>query len=192
MAEDQRMRNNPRDRRRQRSKEDEFERNVISIRRVAKVRAGAKRLRFSVVVAVGDRKGRVCVALGRGGDTKSAINKAIKYGSEHLTKIDLIGDTIPHEVRMKYGAAKIMLKPAGVGTGVIASGPIRAVMQVAGVRNVLSKQFGSNNHVTNAYCAFEALKSLDKRRIQEKRTQKARSTLTEQKGETTQTTVKKK
>ena len=177
---------------RQRRKQDEFDRKVINIRRVAKVRAGAKRLRFSAMVAVGDRKGKVCVAVGRGGDTRSAINKAVKYASAHLVKIDLIGDTIPHEVMMKYRAAKIVIRPAGPGTGIIASGPVRAVMEVAGVRNVLTKQLGSDNPITNAYCAFEALKSLDKKRILELRNKKLRSRLKKKKGGTASTSEKKK
>lgn len=165
-------------RKRRETREDEFDKKVISIRRVAKQRAGAKRLRFSAVVAVGDRKGKVCVSLGRGGDTKSAISKASKYGADHLTHIDLIGDTIPHVVNMKYAAAKIMLKPAGPGTGLIASEAIRSVLEVTGVKNVLTKQFGSNNPVTNAYCTYKALKSLSSKRIIERRKLKLRSSLT--------------
>lgn len=161
--------------RRSRDRSDEFDRKVINIRRVAKVRAGAKRLRFSAMVAVGDRKGKVCVAVGRGGDTRSAINKAYTYGSAHLVPIELVGDTIPHEVFMKYRAAKLLIKPAGPGTGVTASGPVRAVMEVAGVKNVLTKQLGSDNPITNAYCTFEALKALKKKRVLAKRTKNLKS-----------------
>lgn len=150
---------------------EDLERKVIDIRRVAKVRAGAKRFRFSAIVAVGDRNGRVCVALGRGNDTKSAVNKAVKYAADHLAHIDLIGDTVPHVVIAKYGAAKLLIKPAGPGTGVTASGPVRAVMEVAGIRNILTKELGSSNAVTNAYCTVEALKKLDKRRIIRRRSE---------------------
>lgn len=181
----------PREQRR-REPGDEFERRVISIRRVAKVRAGAKRLRFSAMVAVGDQKGRVCVSVGRGADTRSAINKAVKYSSTHLIPIESMGDTIPHEVLMKYRAAKILIKPAGPGTGVTASGPIRAVMEVAGIKNVLTKQLGSNNPVTNAYCAFEALKALRKERIIRKRKERALSAnIEEKKGGTSRDSSKK-
>lgn len=176
-GEQQRGRQPRRREKRSRDRSDEYDRKVINIRRVAKVRAGAKRLRFSAMVAVGDRKGRVCVAVGRGGDTRSAINKAYAYGSTHLVPIELIGDTIPHEVFMKYRAAKLLIKPAGPGTGVTASGPVRAVMEVAGVKNILSKQLGSDNPITNAYCAFEALKALRKKRVLAKRTKDLKSTV---------------
>ena len=173
------------------SREDEFDRKVISIRRVAKQRAGSKRLRFSAVVAVGDRNGRVCVALGRGGDTKSAIGKAAKYGSDHLTKVDLIGETIPHMVNAKYAAAKVMLKPAGPGTGVIASESVRSVLEVAGVKNVLSKQFGSSNSVTNAYCTYKALMMLNSKRIIARRNKYLQARLSKKGNETTPSTTEK-
>lgn len=177
--------------RRREGREDEYERKVISIRRVAKQRAGAKRLRFSAVVAVGDKKGRVCVALGRGGDTKSAISKAAKYGVDHLTKIDMIGDTIPHVVTLKYAAAKVLLRPAGPGTGIIASESIRFVLEAAGIRNILTKQFGSSNPVTNAYCAYRALKMLSSKRIIARRALQQRSSITTNNHETTPDTKKK-
>ncbi|MBN2100873.1 30S ribosomal protein S5 [Candidatus Dojkabacteria bacterium] len=154
---------------RRRQREGEFERKLIKLRRVAKVRAGAKRLRFSAVVAVGDRKGRVGVALGRGVDPRSALEKATKRASSDVVRVDLIGDTIPHEVYAKYRASKLIIKPAGPGTGVIASNAVRSVLELAGVRNVLSKQLGSRNPITNAYCAFKALKMLDKTRIIERK-----------------------
>ena len=89
--------------------------------------------------------------------------------------IALIGDTIPHEVTAKYSAAKLLIKPAGPGTGVTASGPVRSVMEVAGIRNVLTKQLGSSNAISNAYCTVEALKMLDSRRIKDRRLEMARS-----------------
>lgn len=180
----EKMQKNKRNNRRKKKlkrEEHEFDRKVISIRRVAKVRAGAKRLRFSATVVVGDRKGKVAVALGRGGDVRSAIEKAAKYGSAHLVQIDLIGDTVPHEVTAKYAAAKVMLKPAGPGTGVIASGTIRSVMELAGVRNVLTKQLGSSSPVSNAYCAFEALKQLSKKRILERRSEMLKKKISDKK-----------
>jgi small subunit ribosomal protein S5 len=90
-----------------------------------------------------------------------------------MVDIDLIGDTIPHKIVHKYGAAEVMLKPAGPGTGVIASNAVRSVMELAGVRNVLTKQLGSQNPVTNTYCVFEALKKLDKTRIMRKMKERA-------------------
>lgn len=155
----------------------EFDRKVISIRRVAKVRAGAKRLRFSVLVVVGDRKGRVGIGLGRSGDTRSSIEKAVKYATAHLMNIALIGDTIPHEVEMKFRAAKVIIKPAGPGTGVIASNAVRSVMELAGVRNVLTKQLGSRSPINNTYCTLKALESLDKRRIVARQSARLKSKL---------------
>ncbi len=172
--------------------EHEFDRKVIDIRRVAKVRAGAKRLRFSVMVAVGDKKGKVGVAVGRGVDTRAAINKGAKQATNSMTKMDLMGDTIPHDVYMKFRGAKLIMRPAGPGTGVIASGPVRAVMEAVGVKNVLTKQLGSDNPLTNTYCAFEALKSLNKTRILAKRSEKLRSKLSSTKDEAASNTTKKK
>jgi small subunit ribosomal protein S5 len=149
-----------------------YDRKVIDIRRVAKTRAGARRLRFSSMVVVGDKKGKVGVAIGRASDTRSSIDKAARKAEKVMTKIDLIGDTIPHKIVHKYGAAEVMLKPAKPGTGVIASNAIRSIMELAGVRDVLSKQLGSQNPITNAYCVFEALKELDKTRIVKKMRQR--------------------
>lgn len=159
---------------RSRQDDDGFDKRVINIRRVAKVRAGAKRLRFSAVVAVGNKKGKVGVAVGRGVDTRAAIEKGTRIAKNRSVVVDLVGDTIPHEVNTKYHAAKLVLRPAGPGTGIIASNAVRAVMEVAGIKNILTKQLGTNNQVTNAYCAFEALKELDKKRIMEKRSSRLR------------------
>lgn len=169
---------------RDRGKADEFDKIIISIRRVTKVRPGAKRMRFSAMVAVGDRKGRVYVAVGRGTDTKSAINKGYRYAANHLVRIDLLNGTVPHAVTMKYAAAKVLVKPAGPGTGVIASGPVRAVLEMAGVRNVLTKQFGSNNPISNAYCTMKALQSMSSRRILDKQAEYRQSKLSKGRRET--------
>lgn len=149
----------------QERRDDGYDKRVISIRRVAKVNSGAKRLRFSAFVVSGDKKGRVAVGLGRGADTRAAVDKATKYASTHLATVDVVKDTIPHEVEAKYGAAKVFLKPAGPGTGVIASSSVRAVMEMAGIRNVLTKQLGSSNAIANAYCSIKALKMLDNKKI---------------------------
>lgn len=159
--------------RRRRKDEGDLEKRMICIRRVAKVTSGAKRLRFSALVAVGDRKGKVGVGLGRGADPSSAIDKGGKYASTHLAQIELIGDTIPHEIVHKYSAAKVMLKPAGAGTGIIASNAVRSVLEVAGVKNALTKQLGSKDPVANSYCAFEALKLLRNKRILAKKAERA-------------------
>jgi small subunit ribosomal protein S5 len=140
--------------------EKEFDERVIQVRRVSKKTKGGNRIGFSVLVVVGDKKGKVGAALGKAPDVRSAIQKAIRYGEKHMIRIPLINGTIPHEVRKKYGAAKILLKPAPPGTGIIAGGAVRSVVEVAGVENVVSKILGTRNDLTNVYATIEALKKL--------------------------------
>jgi small subunit ribosomal protein S5 len=140
--------------------EDEFEVRLVSIRRVSKVKAGGKRLRMSVMVVIGDKKGRVAVAISKGRDVKDAENKAINKAKKDLVIISLKGQTIPHDVTYKYKAAKVFLRPAAPGTGVIAGGAVRAVCEVSGIKDILTKVIGSKNIITNVYATFEALKSL--------------------------------
>ncbi len=148
----------------------EFDKKSLPVRRVAKVTKGGKRLRFSTVVVVGDHNGRVGVGLGRGIDVKSAIEKGEKLATKAVKTIQLIGDTIPHEVVYKYGAAKVMLRPARPGTGVIAGSSVRTVLEIAGVINVYGKILGTQEANANAYCTFEALKSLRNGRVLRKMT----------------------
>lgn len=140
--------------------EDELDVRLVSIRRVSKVKAGGKRLRMSVMVVIGDKKGRVGVAISRGKDVKDAQNKAINKAKKDLILIPLRGQTIPHDVTYKYKAAKVFLRPAAPGTGVIAGGAVRAVCEVGGIKDILTKVIGSKNIITNVYATFEALKSL--------------------------------
>ena len=146
----------------QRSK---YDKKILPIRRVAKVTKGGRRLRFSTVVVVGDRKGSVGVALGRGSDVKSSIDQGERLAIRKMKKIELIGDTIPHEIRFKYGAAKILLRPARPGTGIIAGSSVRTVLELAGVDNVYGKILGSNEPNANAYCTFQALQKLRKGKV---------------------------
>ena len=143
----------------------EFDKKSLPIRRVAKVTKGGKRLRFSTVVVVGDKKGSVGVALGRGADVRSAIEQGERLGIKAVKKIELIGDTIPHEINYKYGAARVLLRPARPGTGVIAGSSVRTVLELAGVDNVYGKILGSPEPNANAYCTFKALKALRKDRV---------------------------
>ena len=147
-----------------------YDNKTVSIRRVAKVTAGAKRLRFSAMVVAGDRNGSVGVGLGRGVDTRSAVAKGTRIAEKNMTKIEVIGDTIPHEVVMNLGASKVLLRPARPGTGVIAGPSARAVLELAGIENVYAKLLGSSNLIANTYCTFEALKSLRKERVLRKMT----------------------
>lgn len=138
----------------------EFEEKIVQVNRVSKKGKGGNKIGFSVLAVVGDRKGRVGVGLGGAPDVSSAVRKAVTYAKKHLLQVPMKGRTIPHEVFIKRGAARVMLKPAPPGTGVIAGGAIRAVVEAAGIRDVVSKILGSKNQASNVYATMEALKSL--------------------------------
>ena len=138
----------------------EFEEKIVRVSRVSKKTQGGNRMGFSVVVVVGDRKGRVGVGLGKARDVQSSVRKGITYAKKHLINVPLQDNTIPHEVFIKVGAAKVLLRPASPGTGVIAGGAVRAVVEAAGIRDVLSKVLGTNNQASNVYATIEALKAL--------------------------------
>lgn len=138
----------------------EFEEKVIQVNRVSKKTKGGNRISFSVLTVVGDRKNRVGVGLGKAPDVVSAIRKGIKRAKKNLITVPMKGKTIPHEVMAKRGAAKVLLKPAPAGTGMIAGGPVRAVISVIGVEDIVSKILGSNNKIGNVYATIAALKKL--------------------------------
>lgn len=142
----------------------EFESEIISIRRVTKVTGGGKRMTLSVFIVMGDKKGKIGMGIGKGADVRSAEAKAIDFAKKRMKVVNLNGNTIPHTMTLKWGAAKIFMKPAAPGTGVIAGGPVRKVLEVAGVKDVLTKQLGTSNQIMNAYATFEALKSMKQRR----------------------------
>lgn len=142
------------------TREKEFEEKVIQINRVSKKTKGGNKLGFTALVVVGDKKGKVGVALGKANDVLSAIKKGIRLAKKNLIIIPLKDRTIPHETIKKFGAAKILLKPAPLGTGVIAGGSVRAVVEAAGIQNIVSKILGCNNKITNVYATFHALKDL--------------------------------
>ena len=154
---------------RRRQKENRgYDMKTISVRRVAKVNKGGKRLRFSAMVVVGDKKGKVGIGLGRGADPRSAIGKGEKKAVKTMQSIHLVGDTIPHEIEQKFGAARVLLRPAKHGTGVIAGSSVRTVLELAGIENVYGKLLGSNNPIANTYCAYEALLNLRNDRVLKK------------------------
>jgi small subunit ribosomal protein S5 len=140
----------------------EFEEKVIQVNRVSKKTKGGNKIGFSVLVVVGDKKGRVGVGLGKSKDVASAIRKGIAYAKKHLISVPLVKGTIPHDIRIKLGAAKIFLKPAPEGSGVIAGGAVRAVVEAAGIRNISGKVLGTKNQASNVYATLEALNNLVK------------------------------
>jgi len=140
----------------------EFEEKVIQISRVSKKTKGGNKVGFSVLMVVGDKKGRVGVGLGKAGDVLAAIKKSVKKAKKKLISIPLDGTTIPFAITVKKGAGKVMLKPSTKGTGVIAGGPVRAVVEAAGVRDITCKIMGSDNQASSVYATFEALKQISK------------------------------
>jgi len=141
-------------------KKDDYEQKILDIARVTRVMAGGKRMRFRACVAVGDRKGKIGIGLGKGADVTLAVNKAVNRAKKELVDVPIFKDTIPHDVYYKYCAAKIMFKPASAGRGVKAGGIVRSILELAGVKNITSKILGSGNKVANARCTIEALKRL--------------------------------
>src|SRR5437870_816893 len=123
----------------------EFEEKVISIDRVARVVKGGRRFRFRATVVVGDGKGRVGVGVGKGGEVMTSIAKAVATAKKNLITVELNGQTIPHEVEVRFSGARVLLKPASEGTGVIAGGAVRSVVEAVGIRDLLSKSLGSSN-----------------------------------------------
>lgn len=140
--------------------EQEFFERVVQVNRVSKKTKGGDRRSLSVLVVVGDRKGRVGVGLGKAQEVQSAVKKATVYAKKHLIKVALRGKTIPHQVLVKIGAAKVLLKPAPLGTGVIAGGAVRVVVEAAGISDIVSKILGTKNQASNVYATMEALKRL--------------------------------
>lgn len=140
--------------------EKEFEEKVVQVNRVSKKTKGGNRISFSVLVVVGDKKGRVGVGLGKSKDVSSGVEKAVSYAKKHLITVPLKGTTIPHDVRVKLGAAEVLLKPAPTGSGLIAGGAVRAVVEAVGIRDISSKVLGTNNKASNVYACLEALKKL--------------------------------
>lgn len=145
---------------RRRKEPSEFEETTLSVDRVTRVVAGGRRLRFRAVVVVGDKKGRVGLGTGKANEVQSAVQKASAVAKRNMIRIPLNDGTIPHEIDHKFKAARIRLLPARAGTGIIAGGALRVVLEHAGVQNVLSKRYGSNNKLVNAQCTMKALDSL--------------------------------
>lgn len=141
----------------------EFDEEVIQIDRVTRVVKGGRRLRFRATVVIGNRKGKVGIGIGKSNEVATAIQKAVQKAKHSLITVPIFRDTIPHDIKHKFKSSRIMMMPAGEGTGVIAGGAIRKVVELAGIKNILSKSFGTNNKVSNTQCAYETLKLLRRR-----------------------------
>lgn len=141
-------------------KQEEFAEKVVRVSRVSKKRAGGSKMSFSVVVVVGNKNGKVGVGLGKAPTVSLAVAKGSSYAKRHLIEVPLKKGTIFHEVLVKRGAARILLKPAPEGSGIIAGGAVRAVVEMAGIRNISSKILGTENQASNIYATLEALKQL--------------------------------
>ena len=137
----------------------QFEEEIINIGRVTKVTKGGRHFRFSATVAVGDRKGQVGIGTGKANEVPEAIKKAVAQATKNVCRVSVVNGTIPHEATGVRGASKVLLKPAVKGTGGKAGGPVRSVLELAGVHDILSKSLGSSTKINMAYATLNALKS---------------------------------
>jgi len=142
------------------SEEKQFDERVVHVNRVARVVKGGRRFRFQALVVVGDHNGQVGVGVSKGADVSAAVTKATETAKKHFVRLPLYKGTLTHEVSAKVGGSKILIMPAAPGTGLIAGGVVRVVLDVAGVENALSKSLGSSNRINTAYAAVAALNSM--------------------------------
>lgn len=141
--------------------EKQFDERVVNIDRVARVVKGGRRFRFRALVVVGDRKGKIGIGIAKGADVTGAVAKAVEVAKKNFITVTLYKGTLPHEAEAKVGGARILVKPASAGTGLIAGGVVRTVLEVAGVSNALSKSLGSTNKINTAYATIAALQSIE-------------------------------
>lgn len=141
---------------------DEFSEKIVQVNRVSKKTKGGNKIGFSVLVVVGDKKGKVGVGLGKAPDVSSSIKKGVSVAKKHMFLVPIVRGSIPLAVYVKLGAAKVMLKPAPPGSGVIAGGAVRSVVEACGIHNISSKVLGTKNQASNVYATMEALKKVAK------------------------------
>ncbi len=156
MAERPRERRNPRDF----QEEKQFDERVVHVDRVARVVKGGRRFRFRALVVVGDHKGKVGIGSAKGADVTAAVTKAVEVAKKHFITVPLYNGTLPHDHEAKVGGARILLKPAAPGTGLIAGGVVRTILEVAGVSNALSKSLGSTNKTNTAYATIATIQGM--------------------------------
>lgn len=142
------------------AEEKQFDERVVYVNRVARVVKGGRRFRFQALVVAGDHKGRVGIGVSKGADVAAAVTKATDVAKKNMIKVSLYKGTLTHEVEGRVGGAKILIMPAAPGTGLIAGGVVRTVLEVTGIENALSKSLGSSNRVNTAYAAVSALQSM--------------------------------
>jgi len=142
------------------SEKKEFEEEVVHIDRISRTVAGGRRIRFRAAVVVGNRAGKVGIGIAKASEVILAVQKAINLAKKSLIKVPIINDTIPHEIEEQYGAARVFLKPASMGTGIIAGGAVRVIANLAGIKNILAKILGSQNQINNLRATMKALEKL--------------------------------
>lgn len=141
---------------------EEFEQRIVDIARVTRVMAGGKRMRFRACVAIGNKNGKIAIGIAKGADVTFAVAKAVNNAKKNIVDVPIFDETIPHQIKQKMGAAVVLLKPARKGRGVIAGGATRIILELSGIKNITSKNLGTNNKVNVAKCTAEALRNLKK------------------------------